>query len=293
MATTLQSQFYKFHETIKLIDSEDNSPVRDKRDMLIKEIEAYLKKKSEDEGTPSITFYSRNQGSYAMSTGVKPMREEEDYDIDVALFFNVSTNDYTPIEVKDWVYQAFKKGAREVSYKRPCIRVQYKEDGVPKFHIDFAVYSSADKNEDNKNYFGRGKRNTNTWTIVNNPNPEWEFADPVEFIKLFNAKYEDTDSKAQMKRVIRYLKRWKDNKFADTVGGTPTGIALTGIALTALAYHGFVPYVINKRTKESEISDITATKEFVIYVLSQFYAEGTISVQLPTAQTNDPSTCKC
>ena len=102
MNSVVQSQFYKFHDTIKL-ETLDNKQVIEKRDMLIEEIKAYLKKKAEQEGKPLITFSTFNQGSYSsMGTGIKPMNDKDDYDIDVGLIFNVKKEDYSPIEVKQW-----------------------------------------------------------------------------------------------------------------------------------------------------------------------------------------------
>src|ERR1051326_4311722 len=124
MDKIVQSQFRKFHDNIRL-DIEDNKPLREKRDMLVNEIREFLKKKSEDEGTALITFQDFNQGSYSMGTGNKPAHEEDDYDIDVGLLYDISKDKYFPLEVKGWVYAALSsKQFRTVEWKKPCIRVQ-------------------------------------------------------------------------------------------------------------------------------------------------------------------------
>ncbi|MEM6719177.1 MAG: nucleotidyltransferase [Bacteroidota bacterium] len=149
MTTYLQTEFNAFHEKIKLHDKEDNKELRDKRDMLAEELRAYFKKKSEDEGTSRITFSIENQGSYSMGTGIRPL-EDCDYDIDVMVLFNISKDDYAPVEVKKWVYEALNRHNRTVEYKKPCVRVQYYKNGQETFHVDLALY--ANQNDDEKKY---------------------------------------------------------------------------------------------------------------------------------------------
>lgn len=274
MSKIVQTQFIKFHEGIKLIDTEDNETLREKRNMLIKEIEAYLKKKSEDEDKALITFSSVNQGSYSMGTGIKPLADQ-DYDIDIALLFIISKDYYTPVEVKKWIYEALSKYPRTVEYKKPCVRVQYQKDGESTFHVDLACYANA--NSDNKTYISKGKP-TST-----NADKEWEISEPKELKSKINGKYSDTSEKQQFKRAIRYLKRWKDFKIKNTVDGKPTGIALS-----ALAYNGFNPEIEKDSfTGEKTENDLYATLNLVKYILDQFDIFDSISVYLPVPPHND------
>lgn len=273
MSTVIQSQFYKFHDTIKL-ETIDNKQVIEKRDMLIEEIKSYLKKKSEESGKPLITFSIFNQGSYAMGTGNKPANDEDDYDIDVAILFNISKDDYTPLEVKKWVFDALDtKQFRTVQWKKPCIRVQYIEDGFPKFHIDFAIYS--DGNTDNKTYIAKGT------PTISKDQVKWEISEPKRLKELINGKFTDSLDKSQFIRTIRYYKRWKDNKF-DSVNGKPTGIALT-----ALAYNGFIPYTKEYFNGQENIQDLKALIDFTNYIIGQFNWTGRIEVKLPVPPYND------
>ena len=272
MSLIIQSQFYKFHDTIKL-ETIDNKQVIEKRDMLIEEIKTYLKKKSEESGKPLITFSVFNQGSYAMGTGNKAANDEDDYDIDVALLFNISKEDYTPLEVKKWVHDALDtKKFRDVKWKKPCIRVQYIEDGFPKFHIDFAVY--ADGNTDSKTYIAKGT------PTISKDQVKWEVSEPKRLKELINGKYKDSLDKSQFIRIIRYFKRWKDNKF-DSVNGKPTGIALT-----ALAYNGFKPYTKEYFNGQENIQDLKALIDFTSYIIGQF-SWTRIEVKLPVPPYND------
>lgn len=273
MKKIVQTQFGAFHDAIKL-DMDDLNKVIEKRDMLIDEVRAYLKKKSEEEKKPLITFSPFNQGSYPMGTGNKPAFEEDDYDIDCGLLFHISKEDYTPIQVKTWVYEALKSNFRTVEWKKPCIRVQYVEAGLPNFHVDFAVYS--DVNKDGKIYLAKGKP-----TLSSDKN-KWEVSEPKKLMELLNGKYSDRQQRHQLKRVIRYFKRWKDENF-DSVNGKPTGISFT-----ALAYNGFKPFTKNIFTGAEEIDDHKACWEFAKYIIAEFsWLSGRIAVKLPTPPGND------
>src|SRR5690349_18746439 len=101
MAKYLQKEFEQFHEAIKLNENTENSKLRDKRDLLLRELRAGLKSIFEDREDPTPKFDSFKQGSYWMGTGVKPL--DCDYDIDIGLKFHFSKEDYEPVEVKTWI----------------------------------------------------------------------------------------------------------------------------------------------------------------------------------------------
>lgn len=280
MSTILQSQFYKFNNAIKLIDGEDHKPVREKRDVLLKELEAALKQKSEKENKPKITFRPLNQGSYYMGNGVKPLHDDQDYDIDVRLAFDISKDDYNPADIKKIVRDAFDKLNRSVSILKPCVRVQYVEKGFPKFHIDFACYS-----EINKDFFGNQK----TYLSKGRPGDDeseifWEVSEPDKLKdKIDNAFRDKPEKREQYLRIIRAYKRWKDIKFNNTDKGKPTGIALTVMAL-----QGFVPFIKDEFTGAEKIDDLKALIRFTNFILDQFgSSSGRISYNLPVDPGND------
>lgn len=274
MANNLQTYFNAFHESIKLLNTEENKLLRDKRDILLDEIRAYLIKKSESEDNALITFQFENQGSYSMGTGIKPIGNI-DYDIDVMLLFNVAKNDYTPEVVKKWVYEALDKGQRTVQYKKPCVRVQYHEEGEIAYHVDFACYSNS--NSDSQTYLSKGKPNSVSADIT------WELSEPKELKSKINNKLTATEDCLQFKRVIRYIKRWKDFQFQNTTDGKPTGIAIT-----ALVYNGFgSSFEIDPFSSDKTPNDFLATKNFIQYFLNQFDSNNTITVKLPVLPYND------
>jgi len=211
----LQSEFIEFHNNIKLDD--ENDTLRDKRDTLL----SLLSKNLPDE-TPAYSHF--NQGSYAMHTGIKP--ENGDYDIDVGLKFEIAAEDYDdPVEAKKWVRDALVDHVKNVDIRRSCVTVTYQKNKEDQFHVDFAVY--ANKNSDGKMYISKGKENSLP------ENKKWEVSDPEDLITKIRDRFDGDDAK-QFRRVIRYLKKWKNHVFSAEGNSAPTGIALT-----ILAYHFF------------------------------------------------------
>ena len=90
----LQQAFLSFHRAIK---QDDNATLRQKRDRVISRLR----------GSTPFPFRVFNQGGYKLGTGVKPGGNRE-YDIDVGLVFDIHVDDFDPLEVKNWVYQAVK-----------------------------------------------------------------------------------------------------------------------------------------------------------------------------------------
>ena len=79
-------------------------------------------------------------------------------------------------------------------------------------------------------------------------------------------RFANTDEKEQFRRIIRYMKKWKNKNF-DTSGNS----APTGIALTTLAYNLFAPnYKISIVTGKREYDDFSALKVFVEGIKNSF-----------------------
>lgn len=249
----LQKYFKEFHNNIKLSDIKENQELREKRDIILKRLE---EKKAED--VPSYTTF--NQGSYAMGTGVKPIDGE--YDIDVGIRFDISKDDYPdPVKVKKWVYNAVKDHTSNVVMKKPCITVTYLKDGEPEFHVDLAIYAA--NNSDEKLYLAKGK------LYSDEDNKYWEVSDPLELINKIRDNYTDENDRKQFRRVIRYLKRWKDENFDIEGNSAPTGIGLT------IAAYDFL--VISKQydfaTGTYKYNDLKAIADLVQAILNNFKSE--------------------
>lgn len=268
----VQNQFVAFHDVIKLDD--ENETLREKREIILNK----LKEKIDSEA-PSYSHFV--QGSYAMSTGVKPINGE--YDIDVGLAFSMSKDDYEPVEAKKWVFDALEGHTHSVVMKTPCVTVTYKENGQPAFHVDLTIYAA--NNPDGKMYLAKGRLNSA------DENKVWEESDPHKLTRIIRDHYDHPDDRAQFKRVIRYLKRWKDIHFQTGGHAAPTGIALTVAAIKYMAPNYSVDRFTNKRT----YNDLAALKNFVDNLLNAFQlvtrADGSqaerLIVRVPTPIYND------
>ena len=205
----LQSQLQKFHKNI-MFDFEEKSTLRDKRDKLLKKIEKSL---SENNRPTSMLV---NQGSYIYNVGIKPISDDQEYDIDVGIAFNIRSDEYKATDVRNWVYGAIKDHTKNVEEKGPCIRVRY-EAG---YHVDLVCYA---KYRDN-NMFERFQ--------LAHKNGLWISSDPNKIkahIKTVREKFKHIkygSGSDQLQRVVRYLKRWNDLIFSKASNEKPIGLAL-------------------------------------------------------------------
>ena len=276
----LQTKFNEFHQAIK-IDFDDNSPLRDKRNLIVNDLKYGLKKAFLNQGYRPPTFEYFNQGSYDLATGVEPL-VGDDYDIDVGIIFNFSKNDYRPVQVKEWVYYALKTGTRTVEIKRPCVRVQYHQNGAKWFHVDLAIYSL------NKDYWGNEINHIAKGFIGSSENNKfWELSEPFKLKEILKSKIPDDLDREQLRRIIRYLKRWKDYNFSSTGRERPTGIALT-----ACCYNLFTPqkdYIYNSSTYTYayQYNDLEALLNVVNGIINMFTFNNKISIKLPVQPYND------
>ncbi|MDG6896620.1 hypothetical protein A6A19_01070 [Actinobacillus delphinicola] len=215
----IQNSFKEFNNKIR-VDFEKKAELREKRDILLRKL------RNSDDLPPFKEF---NQGSYAMFTGVEPGSDSE-YDIDVGLQFLVNKDDYAPIELKNKIYEILKNHTEYgAKIKKPCVTVTYQKDGEAKFHVDLVVYCPHDKDyPDYHLYIAKG---TNETTQC------WEIADPKALVNYVNNMIEKGEKLDQFRRIIRYLKSWKNLQFSTTGHASPPGIGLTLIALENFIYH--------------------------------------------------------
>lgn len=267
----LQNEFLDFNKNIKLDD--ENKVLIEKRDILLKILS---KKISAD--APSFSHF--NQGSYAMHTGIKP--KDDDYDIDVGLKFDIDKNDFDPVEVKKWVKDALDGHTKSVEIRRSCVTVTYQKNDEPLYHVDFAVYAA--NNCDGKMYIAKGKE-------FSDPDKKiWEVSCPMDLMDTLRNRFDDADDRKQFRRIIRYMKKWKDTNFTSNGSSAPTGISLT-----VLAYDLFNPKKsLDNIAFKTTYDDFNALSNFVKVVLNSFsytYRNGefcrVISSKLPVEPYNE------
>lgn len=274
----LQSQFELFNSRIRLGRFDEEEILRDKRDIVIEKIEANLPAvfKRYNERCPS--FYFRNQGSYELGTGIKPI--SGDYDIDQGLYFAIGINDYPdPVVLKERVFESLDGHTKETRIRRPCVTVFYQKNGEYLYHVDIAIYSSANSNSDGKTYLATGRKNSSV------ENRKWTPSEPGHLAKLLNDRFSGNERK-QFRRILRYLKRWKDLNFNKDGFAAPRGIALT-----VAAYHWFTPEFTDRFS--GKMNDLLALKTLVRIMLDNFsYVSAWSSsrrlvVKLPMEPGND------
>lgn len=246
--TDYQKYFTEFHDNIRL--EEENDILREKRDKILNRLKDQL-----PELLPEQTSWKHfNQGGYAMGLGVKPVNS--DYDIDVGIEFDVFPEAYTdPTYVKNWVLQAVTGHTNDTRMKDPCVTVTY----AAGYHVDLAIYSKVSLGA---YYLGRGKLNSKP------ENKIWENADPKGLLEYVSKTFaSDAGDRAQFKRIIRYLKRWKERKFSTDGNAAPVGI---GITIAACEWFTPVRTVSDTFSNTKKDDDLMALRGFVQALLNQF-----------------------
>ena len=218
---SIQTHFDKFHDKIKLGREDDAyKKARDRDDS----IKAKVKTAFSESGYPVVTDFI--QGSLKTHTGIVPI--SGDYDIDRALVIDEEKAPENPVTPKKKALDVLEdRGFKNAKIKKPCVTADYASDNV---HIDFVVYKRAG----DQHYLAVGKKNSDE------DNREWSIADPIGLIDWTDddSDYDKDDAKdvlAQFRRLVRYLKRWRDVQFSDTVAAKVYSIGLTVMVKRELA----------------------------------------------------------
>jgi hypothetical protein len=216
----IQKQFEAFHEEIKLGRFEENQILREKRDIIKNKLRSELSRVFKKYGEKCPTFFFRDQGSYEIGTGIKPLNC--DYDIDQGLYFMVDTSDYPdPVVLKRRVHEALDGHTKEVRIRQSCVTVFYQKEGEPIYHVDIAVYSDGEMNADRSDRLAKGKEHSTEEYRF------WEVSNPQGLSDTIFARFEEGSDRDQFRRIVRYLKRWKDENFSKDGNNAPRGIGLT------------------------------------------------------------------
>ncbi|MGR5129229.1 cyclic GMP-AMP synthase DncV-like nucleotidyltransferase [Photobacterium swingsii] len=212
---SIQSKFIKFHDKIKLSrEDSEYKDAREKDDCILKAVKSALKK----EGYPVIEDFL--QGSMSTATGVKNPGEDFDIDRAVVIGFDPAPDD--PVKVKKIVLNVLEdRGFKNAKIKKPCVTADYASKNL---HIDIPIYREANGEYE----LAVGKKNSSEGNKI------WSESDPKGLRDWINdsSNYLGSSSKKleQYKRLVRYLKRWRDNKFNTAVGKKVFSIGLTVMA---------------------------------------------------------------
>lgn len=249
-----QKEFNTFHSSI-LLDADSNDMLREKREILLKDL-----KNNIDEKAPAYSTF--HQGSYELSTGVIPL--EGDPDMDIGIIFDCTPEEYEdPVVLKNYVGKAFNRINRTVRVRKPCVTVEYWSGELRTMHMDLAIYSINDAGQ---TQLARG-RDIDT---LGSEFRCWEPSEAKELNKKIINAFSGND-RDQWRRVVRSLKRWRDEKIGHK--------NIPSIALTIAAVNHFLPvYSLVDGTPR----DLIATRNLVDSLLAQWVGDR-LSVMLPTA----------
>ena len=212
--SSIQRKFTNFHNAIKL--SREDNKYRDAREK-DESILTALKVAFKEAGYPVIESFI--QGSLSTATAIK--HSKNDFDIDRALVIDAVNAPDDPVEVKKLVCSILeKRGFKHAKIKMPCVTADYASLNL---HIDIVVYRKRGDSYE----LAVGKRNSS------NAIKKWSPSDPRGLINKINDKSSyiyngsSEDKLSQFKRLVRFMKRWRDEKFEDTVRKKVYSIGIT------------------------------------------------------------------
>ena len=265
----IQTHFDKFHGRIKL-GREDSAykKARERDDSIKVDVKTAFKTAGYAVTSDFI------QGSFATSTAIVPIAG--DYDIDRALVIDYDTAPENPVEPKKNALGVLElRGFKNAKIKKPCVTADYASDNV---HIDFPTY----KKSGHQHYLAVGKLNSDE------NNRKWAESDPrglIEWINNSSQYYGSaSDKQSQYRRLVRYLKRWRDHQFSDAVAAK-----VYSIGLTVMAKEQFD----DSFDEEGFRQDITALRDTVKRILNGSYFTQTtqdqykVQVPLPVQPWRD------
>ena len=240
----IQTHFDKFHNRIKLgREDEAYRKARERDDSIKKSVSDSFNKA----GYPVVKDFI--QGSLKTHTGIKPI--SGDYDIDRALVVEEKNAPQDPVTPKKNVRDVLtNRGFKNAKIKKPCVTADYISDNV---HIDFIIY----KRHGNQYYLAVGKENSDAY------HREWSAADPLGLIDWVNDNIwygtNASDIQAQFRRLVRYLKRWRDVQFSETVAKKVYSIGLTVMVKEQLR-HSF-----SNEGKQQDLQALRKTVEAILF----------------------------
>lgn len=208
----------------------------------------WIDKKAEEEGN-NYTVYIFPQGSFALGTVVRPISDEDDYDLDLVCQVEDGTKlsaERLKVDVvKPWLTD-YKKTKNDIVEKRRCWHVEYED--IPSFHMDVipaiprypfnpdsTMISITDKDKDRY------------------PVYEYQGSDPKGYVKWFFgrcrqkkvasvngkvinheiARQDDlrqNKNKTTLQKAVQILKRHRDVMFEKDPDDKPISIILTTLA---------------------------------------------------------------
>lgn len=241
----LKKQFKDFYDEICI--HEESEDLKEKRDILQKDIKDKFpdEMKKHDIELKKSEIEMFDQGSYKYSTTIR----SSVIDRDVAVMIPLDIKKYPdPRKIKGYLRNAIGHvAARTVKIKEPCVNVSYYEKGVEWMHIDLPLYAK----HNGKVYLARGKEFGTQYS--------WELADPKGLNDDLCSRINKNE---QLRRVIRYIKKWRNDKYENSILDHEVP---PSIGLTYLACDCFVP----STTSEGD-DDLVALQQTMSNIKNEF-----------------------
>lgn len=251
----VQKQFDQFDKQIRLGRFSEEETLREKRDRVRSRLDSRLPEVFEAHEEANLVPEYRDQGSYEMGTGVKPL--EGDFDIDQGVYFDIATDAYDPVVLKKRIHEALDGHTKSVRIRRPCVTVEYQSNDEPLYHVDLAIYSRASANADGKDRLAVGRKHSSS------EHRSWDVSDPQGLSETIMGRFPTAPERSQFRRVVRYLKRWKDENFRPDGNGAPLGIGLT-----VASYDELRPRFSDPVSKKPD--DLLALRDLTTALLRRF-----------------------
>lgn len=205
--------------------------------------------KKTDEDSTNYTVYIYPQGSFALGTVIKPISDEDDYDLDLVCQVDnatsLSAKQLKVDVVKSWL-TGYKKTKNDIEEKRRCWHVEYED--VPNFHMDvIPAIPRYPSNADSTMIRITDKDNDRI------PVYEYQGSNPKGYVKWFfsrcrqktvgnvNGKILNCDmaqqedlkqnkNKTKLQKAVQILKRHRDVMFENNPENKPISIIITTLA---------------------------------------------------------------
>lgn len=190
------------------------------------------------------------QGSFELGTVVKPITEEDQYDVD--LIVEIKVPSFTAEDLRIAIINLLESYGRykeKVEEKKPCLRISYAESA--QFHMDIACARPIRNGSSNniieisrKGQYGYYYENSNPLGYIDWFKNAMRFHQIVNYQKKIIFEKGETEIepltlqniKTPLQKAIQILKRHRDIVFKDDLENRPSSIIIT--TLCAMAYNG-------------------------------------------------------
>ena len=246
-----------------------------------------------DKQTPNYKAQIYAQGSFALGTVIKPISEEDDYDIDLVCEldkdYGLTARDYKLNVSKNWL-TSYRKHSKELEEKRRCWHVEY--DDVKNFHMDvipaFYLFGETinitehDEKTNKYTYIKSNPKGYISWFFSRCNSVSTRLFDSYtrdQRIRITEAAEIENIKRNKLKnplqKAIMILKRHRDVMFSNDSDNKPISIIITTLA--ALSYND-----------SDSICDVL--ENFFVFTpnyLSDHLVNGVYCVPNPTDETDN------